>query len=37
MTFELALLWIPVAFALAAGGALLLVWLQDRAERRKAR
>ena len=39
MTFELfALLWIPTAFALAAGSALLFGWLMERAaERRKAR
>jgi hypothetical protein len=38
MTFELfALIWLPSAFALAAGSALLIGWLMDRAERRKAR
>jgi hypothetical protein len=36
MTFELfALIWIPGAFALAAGSVLLIVWLMDRREQRR--
>ena len=33
----LAIAWIPVAAALAVGFAYFLGWLEDRAERRKAR
>jgi hypothetical protein len=37
-TFQiLALTWIPVAVAIVIGFAFLLGWLEDRAERRKAR
>lgn len=36
MTFELfALIWIPTAFALAAGSALLMARLMDRREERR--